>query len=230
MAKLGGSAITRKDSVNEYLPGAGIAISELSRARLVLVHGGGSFAHPHIAMYGLSNRGVALAKAGLRKLTAMIIEEAEKYGAYLYPIDASILIIDPNNARKVILELVDHGYIPITSGDVVAYNGSIRIVSGDELMVLLAQMLKPDYALFLTNVDGVYLGGTRLVEVPCDVEVKGASGIDVTGGISAKLAAAREIAGLGVKTYVCSIHDRDALRGFAANKPVEGRCSLVLPC
>lgn len=218
--------MTRKDSINTYWPGIGPTLRLLAEAGIpILVHGGGSFAHPHIARYGVTRQGISLAKAGLRRLSSLIIEEAAEHGVYIYPIDA-VIARDDEMLLSTLISVADAGFIPMVSGDV---DPRGRIISGDELMVRIASLVKPRLALFLMDVNGVYVNGQLIREVPCQLDVSGASGVDVTGGISTKLSAARRIAAMGIPTYLCSARDLDSLK-----KVVSGgsgaTCSRVIPC
>ena len=52
--------------------------------------------------------------------------------------------------------------VPIFSGDIIPLpDGNFRVLSSDEITLLLSKIIKPASVIFLTNVDGVYFQTRR---------------------------------------------------------------------
>jgi isopentenyl phosphate kinase len=106
-----------------------------------------------------------------------------------------------------VLELLDHGFHPVTGGDLVFDDRmGARVLSGDELLVLLARALQPRRAVYATDVDGVILDGRLALELPVPAVRRAVQrippGPDATGGMRGKLEAAGRLQRLGVDTWI----------------------------
>lgn len=228
LVKLGGSVLTEKgdepvlrEDVVERLAGevasAGAADGG-AEGGLVLVHGAGSFGHPQAerAFAGDLDGPVAdrLALAETHRwvatLNIALVEALHDRGVPAVTLSANAL------GRCRAGELVrfdtgpfetalDAGLVPVTHGDVVEdTDRGFAVVSGDRLMVELANDLRPGRALFVTDVDGLFDRDPRLhddarlletVSDPTQLAAGGASsGPDVTGGMGGKLAEMLEVA------------------------------------
>lgn len=121
----------------------------------------------------------------------------------------------------MLFHLLDCGLAPILCGDVLAEGrASFRILFSDDIMSFLAGVIPVKSCVFVTDVDGVLdqrgalvaeiSGGTQLASQTSDRE-------DITGGMAAKLRAARHAAGYGATVTIVNGHVpgrlRDALRG-----------------
>ncbi len=217
--KLGGSAITDKTKPYTYRRGRVAKVAKaLSGQRAVLIHGAGSFAHPHVKTFGLTNLGVALTKASLRRLTAYVVEELADAGAAAMPIEPSEIFWGKTLARgEVINYALERGMYPLLHGDIVPSDGGYAVLSGDDIALELAKAYRPKAVAFLMDVDGIYTAppgtpGARRVEVITDLPTAAAGGVDVTGGVRKKVEVGLEIAKLGTPVYYCSIDDVEAVR------------------
>jgi isopentenyl phosphate kinase len=141
--------------------------------------------------------------------------------------------------------LISAGVSPLLCGDVLVEGpGSFRIVSSDKVVVALAGRLPVSDCVFATDVDGVWDSAKQLipaVTVP-NRSVSASDRRDVTGGMSAKIGAALEIAATGARTTIVNGRVRgrvrDALNGRAvigtrvtcpAPRPVVELAEAALP-
>ena len=236
VVKFGGSAITDKTRPYTYLRGrVARAASAFRETQTVFIHGAGSFAHPHVKTFGLTPRGIALTKATLRRLTAMIVEEMLEAGLAAMPVEPSDVFWGRYLARQeVITHALRHGLYPLLHGDIVPSEEGYVVVSGDDMAVELARVYRPRAVVFLMNVDGIYTappgtpGAEKIGRLKADLSVEGTSGIDVTGGVRKKIEAGLAIAALGTPVYYCSITDRESLERIARGEQPEN-CTAVEP-
>ncbi len=109
-------------------------------------------------------------------------------------------------------QLLKVGLIPVLYGDVIINDNGFKVLSGDDIVWILAKKLNADAVIFLTDVDGIYdrnpkffknaslLTHTSLDEVLNRVEFWRVE--DVTGGMLGKLRKAKEFGVKGLKIYV----------------------------
>ncbi|MFN3804455.1 MAG: isopentenyl phosphate kinase [Pyrobaculum sp.] len=234
--KLGGSAITDKTRPHTYRRGKVLNVARELRGRpAALIHGGGSFAHPHVRAFGLTGLGIALTKAALRRLTAYVVEELAEGGIAAMPIEPSEIFWGGRLARlEVITHAISHDLYPLLHGDIVPTDGGYMVLSGDDIAVELAKALRPRAVVFLMEVDGIYTAppgspnAVKIGKIAGEISIEGTGGVDVTGGVRKKVAAGLEIAGLGVPAFYCSIDDRESLRAILAGGEAAG-CTQVIP-
>ncbi len=226
--KLGGSAISDKSrplSLREdWIRGLARLLRRFLREGLqaILIHGGGSFAHPVAYAYGLKRHrnsdqliGVSLTSSLLALLSHRISLILAEEGVPVYPIrTGSIITLRDSKPHLLVekdflLKLVNGGVVPMLHGDVALSDRGFEIISGDDIALLLAQLYRPTVLLFLMDVPGILdRNGRTIVELDdvnrliCD----GESGIDVTGGIMAKALKAFE-ASRFTRVFACAIWD-----------------------
>jgi isopentenyl phosphate kinase len=235
VVKFGGSAITDKKRPYTYRWGRlRPAAQALRGVRAALIHGAGSFAHPHVRAFGLTPVGIAKTKAALRRQTAMVLEDLAAAGIYAMPIEPSDVFWGRRLARREPIEAaLSAGLYPLLHGDVVPSAGGHVVISGDDIAVELASIYRPRAVVFLMDVDGIYTaepgtpGAVKLREISGGV-AGGAAGIDVTGGIAKKVEAGLAVAALGIPAYYCSIDDVAAVRAIASGGEPE-TCSAARP-
>lgn len=219
LVKLGGSLLTDK-SGHERLRARLIQrlMGELTGIpNLVLVHGAGSFAHPHVKKSGIGlgpmtprrRAGVEDVRRALHDLESHVIAAARHAGLRAIPVSVA-------ECRRVsgrltgfpyaaVRQALASGLVPVLHGDlVVDQELGYSVLGGDEIMWRLASKVRPDRVVFATDVDGVFdadpkAPGARLVtRVP---RRTGASargrGSDVTGRMAGKLDHARRAARFG---------------------------------
>ena len=61
------------------------------------------------------------------------------------------------SGRRFIDKLMARGITPVIYSDLIFHgNGGLRVLTGDEIVSLLSPIYRPEYAIFATDVDGVY--------------------------------------------------------------------------
>lgn len=214
--KLGGSLITDKTGVEavraDVLQRVAQEIQEAQSdnpgLRLVLGHGSGSFGHVVGAKYGTRNgvqtpeewRGFTEVSASALRLNRIVTEAMLAVGLSAISLQpcASVVcrdgqITDINTAP--ILAALNAGLLPVIHGDVAfdTMRGG-TIVSTEEVMMALADEIRPSWLLLAGETKGVYdLSGDIIPAISrsniADVEAAlgGSRGTDVTGGMATKV-------------------------------------------
>lgn len=236
VVKFGGSAITDKKRPYTYRRGRIAKAARLLQGkRAVLIHGAGSFAHPHVKSFGLTPLGIALTKAALRRLTAYVVEELAEAGVPAMPVEPSDVFWGRRLARpEVISHALDRGLYPLMHGDIVPSDEGYVVVSGDDIAVEISRLYRPQAMIFLMEADGIYTappgtpGAVKLEKIAKELVVEGTAGIDVTGGIKKKIASGLEIASMGIPVYYCGITDVESIREVVEGRRLSG-CTEIAP-
>jgi isopentenyl phosphate kinase len=245
LVKLGGSVITDKARLRTPRRAAIRRLAaELASVRqpLLAVHGAGSYGHilarrHHLGEGGSSSsKRVAAARVqqDVKELDGLVVNGLLAAGLAPVPIPPStVLSLDDGKVATIdltpFLEFSSMGFTPVTFGDVVRdLRRGFTVCSGDLMMLELARAFRPERAVFVADVDGLFTtdpkrrrGAELLEEVqPKDldrIEFTSSSRTDVTGSIEAKVRRMFEIAD---HTGECLIVNgnvknrvRDALRG-----------------
>jgi isopentenyl phosphate kinase len=215
LVKLGGSVITDKAKVTTLRPShlrrlaAEIAASG---QEAIVVHGAGSFGHIKARRHRLHEgyiddeqlAAVSEVQRDVRTLNVAVIDALRRAG--LRPVSlppSAIVRLDDGALRAFDLDVFrrysDLGFTPVTFGDVVLdARRWFSICSGDLLMQALAESFRPEAAVFVADVDGVYTAdpkrstSARLLRTigPANlaaVDAEGSTAHDVTGGLAGKL-------------------------------------------
>jgi isopentenyl phosphate kinase len=222
VVKFGGSAITDKARPYTFLRGRiAPAASALRGRRAILIHGAGSYAHPHVSAFGLTPLGTALIKASLKRLTARVIEELAEAGVYAVPIEPSDVFWGRALIRReVIAHALERGMYPLLHGDVVPSDEGYVVLSGDDIAAELARAFSPRAVIFLMGADGIYTappgapGAAKIKRLAREAGIAGASGIDVTGGVRKKVEVGMAIAAAGIPVYFCSALDIESIKSI----------------
>lgn len=218
--KLGGSVITEKNRPEtvdaEALETAARSIGEAEDA-LVLVHGGGSFGHHHAERHGVTetdgtHNGDAIAAIhdAMCRLNDQVLAALRDAGTS--PIGVHPLSVGyrnetgalrlPTAQLKVMLR---EGFLPVLHGDLIAHVGAgATVLSGDEIVVSVAESLDADRVGLCSDVPGVLDPDGSVIESIESYDevaaVLGESGsTDVTGGMAAKI---RALTGLSAPANV----------------------------
>lgn len=243
VVKLGGSAITDKSrdcTPNlELIHEAAGEVNDYNRP-MILLHGGGSYAHPFVTRAGLQKgykgkyqlSSVSETELHLDELTRIIGVSLLLRGKAFVPIKPmSFLTLKAGRIAGCFLEpIIDAlrlGFVPLIHGDV-AFDKSkgYGIVSADRIASLLAEKLNVSKVLFGCDVDGVYTRnpkisrGSRLLEevtsrnyravLKSFPKERGVS--DATGGMKGKVLEAIRLARLGTECYIFNLKREFALR------------------
>ncbi|QSG02568.1 isopentenyl phosphate kinase [Natranaeroarchaeum sulfidigenes] len=236
--KLGGSVVTEKDRKEtvdgESLDAAAAAIGDAVNDvdGLVVVHGGGSFGHPNAAAYGVSTtegthdtEGVLAIHGAMKTLNTFVLRRLREHDVPAVPVHPlSAASRDTGGELTLPVQqvrtLLGEGFVPVLHGDVIAHAGEgVTVVSGDELVVELAQGVDADRVGLCSAVPGVLDENDDVIpriDAYEDVaNVLGASdATDVTGGMAGKV---RALLDLDVEA---SIFDLGSVGPFLAGEPV----------
>lgn len=246
LVKLGGSVLTDKSSYKtprlDVLARLAIELGA-SGERLVVVHGAGSYGHilakeHRVAEGKAPAAAVAQVHRDVRELTGLVLQALGENG--LAPIHLSAYDLArmtagelANFSHEPIVETLANRFTPVMSGDVVldAARGT-GILSGDVLMVELARVLRPQRAIFVTDVDGIYdrdphESGARLhasvdLRASADIRETESRVPDITGSMAGKLRRAGDVARAGVAVHIVNGMAAGRLADVLAGKDVVG--------
>jgi isopentenyl phosphate kinase len=231
--KLGGSIITFKDkplTPNYQTIGklAGIIYNLKKIYKIIIVHGGGSFGHYWSVKYDIHTKpstypdeGVSRVNESMIKLNQIIIEKFISTNLKPFSVPASSFVFNNMECKERITGIMDmivnNDIIPVTYGDVVHVSrGNFSILSGDALMRILSNNLKPLFSVFTTNVDGIYdnINNGKIIpnlfvnenkellfNADSKIEFTNMS-FDVTGGMKRKISESINIVTNGIPVYL----------------------------
>ncbi|MCS7368228.1 MAG: isopentenyl phosphate kinase [archaeon GBS-70-058] len=234
--KLGGSVVTQK---SEYEV-ANVSVirriaSELAEIMntfsFIIVHGGGSFGHPHAYKHKLNEGfrdisqlpGVLETHHAMLRLNEIIVNEFLNAGFIPFPFQPSSMIttkkgeIFKSNTYSI-GKAIKLGFTPILYGDVVFDDEyGFYILSGDKICSYLAIEFNAAKVVFSCDVDGIYTSDPKcdpnsklietltlddLSELIRNWDSRSASRIDVTGGMKNKLLEAEKICSSGIEVCI----------------------------
>ncbi|MEM3719029.1 MAG: isopentenyl phosphate kinase [Candidatus Bathyarchaeia archaeon] len=189
-------------------------ILEANPQKLIIVHGGGSFGHPiaqkHCIKEGYKEEsqkiGFAETHHVMTVLNGLLMDALIWRGIPAISISPSSCLITRNGRIKCfedapIKRLLNMGFIPVLYGDAVLDEElGFTILSGDQLTAFLALLFDAEKIIVGVDVDGVFNAdpksarNARMFEHLTLEELKevqksagGSGGVDVTGGMSAKI-------------------------------------------
>lgn len=201
--KIGGSVLTAdgEETVADGFEDAVATVAEAHRGDLILVHGAGSFGHPHADRHGVDEssgtRDGSAAHAiheAVERLNHRIVEALNSSGANALPVhpmscgwrDGELFL-----ETGAIEALRREGFTPVLHGDLVATVGEgATVVSGDEIAVELGARFGERVGMCtepggVLNADGNRIERvTSLEDVP---DLSDSDKPDVTGGIRGKV-------------------------------------------
>ncbi|NHN40781.1 isopentenyl phosphate kinase family protein [Halorubellus sp. JP-L1] len=233
--KLGGSVVTEKDR-DETVDGASLerAAAAIGASLadggadddLVVVHGGGSFGHPHAEEWGASTtagvddvravNAIHGAMTTLNEFVLRALQDADVPAVPVHPLSAGSRDADGELSlpSEQVRTLVDEGFVPVLHGDLVAHAGAgATVLSGDEIVTSLAASLDADRVGVCSTVPGVLDADDAVVpEIRSFEDVAavlgGSEATDVSGGMAGKVRALLELGS------PASIFELDALEAF----------------
>lgn len=214
--KLGGSLITDKTGVEVARPDRLAQLAdEIAQARvvrpdlrLVLGHGAGSFGHVVAARYGTRQgvetseqwRGFAEVHASMVRLNRLVTESLLEAGIPAMSLPPSLLAFCQDGritriSAAPIQSALAAGLVPVVHGDVafdVGRGGTI--ISTEEVMIALAETVRPSWLLLAGLTDGVLDLSERVIPIlspenlpQIESALGGSHGTDVTGGMASKV-------------------------------------------
>jgi len=179
--KLGGSVITRKDSLTPILDSSNLKriareISNSSYHKLIVVHGAGSFGHPYAREYAIGNKinsseelvrkrqGFSKIQNSVNNLNQLVCQHLLEQKIPAVSIQPSSFIQTRNKRIiKADLDLIskylDIGFVPVLYGDVVLDEDDkikMAVLSGDQIVKYLAENLRPEKVVLGSDVNGIY--------------------------------------------------------------------------
>lgn len=226
--KMGGAAITDKAAYEEAKEeaiwklayAAAQALEKDRHLQLIIVHGAGSFGHPHVIRHRVG-RGVRTSKQAYGfcmvrnscdRLSAAVMKELLDAGvpAVLLPTGAIAVQRNKRISRfnlGLVRQALKLGLVPVLRGDMVLDEAlGASVCSGDQVVSYLCSHLSVSRAVFATDVDGVFTADPKKYkkarmfrEIKLDDidnlsgSLAGAKTADVTGGMKGKLAELKDI-------------------------------------
>ena len=216
--KIGGSVLTEKDKVQKartsaitriskeialalaHGRGAGTGARAITRKKLILVHGAGSYGHPQAKVYLASRaaKDALITHESAKELNRIVTSSLMEFGVNIMPIHPlSGVVFRGGEAKYKIKEQIEvaleAGIVPVLHGDVIMdEKEGFRILSGDQLVVYAAKEFKASRVGVGTDVDGVLNDEGEVIRkiMPVDVDkmsLKGSEHVDVTGGMKEKV-------------------------------------------
>jgi isopentenyl phosphate kinase len=231
--KLGGSVITDKDQP-ETVDENGLdtvvetVVDHYDPGEFVVVHGGGSFGHHHAAAHDYSKtegtrdpRAVSDVHRAMTALNEAVVDAFQRRD--VAAVQVSPLSVAHRDAdgelsfpAATLATTRGEGFLPVVQADPIVHEGrGVTILSGDEIVVSLAESLDADRVGLCSTVPGVLDDdGAVIDEIDSFDSVRDVLGAsdstDVTGGMAGKV---ETLLSLGVPA---SIFDPDSLGEFLA--------------
>jgi len=220
--KIGGSLITDKKAFEVVREEMIEKIAKQISGNVIVVHGVGSFGHPHVKRYGLTVEGISKTHLACLRLNNIVCSKLENAGLSPIPIHPFEFFLNPD--YDFLRNLISMGFTPVLHGDIV-YRKGFRVMSGDEIVRVLAEKLKAervgfacDTAVIINNEIVREINSQNFEEI---IEKIGAASDkeDVTGGMKGKVIEAYRIADI---CDVCIFDgaEKDAIRRFLNGEDV----------
>ena len=239
--KLGGSAITDKaHDCTPDIPTIQHAADQLAdyKRPLVLIHGGGSYAHPFVTRSGVAGglrdrsqlRSIAETEFYLGQLTRLICASFLLRNMNPVPLHPmSLATLAKGNVKKFILDPIRNslvaGLTPLLHGDLVFDESrGIGVLSGDRLASLIGSRLGASRVLFGCDVDGIYPANPKNSPKATLISVVNSENLhsvlratrgpsnDATGGMEEKVKQAILLARNGCECHIFNLKEKNALR------------------
>ena len=228
VVKVGSSSLTRSsghlDAATLEALVASVAANVLSGARIVMVSSGAIAAGFGPLGFAERPRDVATQQAAASVGQGLLMARYEtafarygiRVGQILITAEDTIRAAQYRNARRTLERLLDLGVVPIVNENDALASNEIRFGDNDRLSALVANIVRADALVLLTDVDALYTAppsrpdARRIGYVPDviaalrDVTVGGSTSGVGTGGMVTKLEAARIAAVSGVPVVLTS--------------------------
>jgi isopentenyl phosphate kinase len=248
--KLGGSVVTHKDKDYtahiENIKRLSKEIAEASQYPLIVVHGGGSFGHPHAKKHsiaeGMKDKSQIIGFSGTHQamveLNKIIVDLLLQEGVPAFSISASSMIRTDGKRLNVldtsiVQGFIELGMVPVLYGDAVLDSKQgFAILSGDQLIAKLALAFKADEVIFGSDVDGIFTDNPKLSKDAELIEAVSVSNpganvgdttnTDVTGGMLGKLSEAAEIVRAGSDVLMINAFEPGRVKSALLGEKVIG--------
>lgn len=231
IVKMGGSVITDKSRYRTFKRETAKKIVDVItdlEEELILVHGGGSFGHIMAKRYGFpgpvngkNERGVAIIHNDMGSLDQKLVDLFHKKKQDIFPISPSSFINGEKKNLEIFKLLVENRITPVTYGDVYFKSSDyVGIYSGDDLVLDLARIFKPERVIFISDIDGIFDKNPKLYRnAKLMKEVKSRANfesdtIDVTGGLGHKYEIMKQVKNTGSEVFLLNGNFPDRIRGI----------------
>lgn len=252
IVKLGGSAITDKSKeCTPNLSVLGRAVEDLADypGPLVVLHGGGSYAHPIVTRAGLDKgyrgrdqmRSISETEFFLDQLTRIVGVSLMRRGRdFVCFRPMSLMILNKGRITQAlihpIMKAMELGLTPVIHGDLVfdKTNG-VSVVSADRIASFLAPRLQVGRVIFGCDVDGVFNENPKvsrtavLIERVNKGDVKSLLGkwkedkrSDATGGMLGKVRECIQLARGGRESCILNLTKAGILADALFRRPFRG--------
>jgi len=196
--KIGGSLLTDKTTEETMSNDFSSILSRLGEnPNGVLIHGAGSFGHPHARRNGLKNgskEGALETHRAVKKLNKKIVDELRENEIKAFPVHpASFALRDPETRimTEQVRKISEEGFLPVIHGDGIVTQGKgFTVISGDELLALFEKHFQTGHAGFCTSEKGVLDSKNNVIKEISSLDEfhdKEIRGKDVTGGMRNKV-------------------------------------------
>ena len=196
--KIGGSLLTDKASRETFSPQLDSIIKKVAEnPDGILIHGAGSFGHPHAKEHSLhkgSREGVLETHRAIRKLNNEVVKRLHREGVKAFPVHpSSTALRDPDTDIMLgqVKQMRKEGFTPVLHGDgIVTEDKGFTVISGDEILAMIEKGFQTGQAGFCTSEKGVLNSDRELVQEVNSLEkFEGLKieGEDVTGGMENKV-------------------------------------------
>jgi isopentenyl phosphate kinase len=248
--KLGGSVVTHKDQDYtahlENIKRLSREIAVASQYPLIIVHGGGSFGHPHAKKHSIADgfkdesqlTGFSETHQAMVKLNKIIVDTLLSEGVPAFSLSASSMIKTEGKRLKdfdssIVEGFIKTGLVPVLYGDAVLDSEQgFAILSGDQLIAKLAVAFKAETVIFGSDVDGIFTDNPKLnkdaelIETVSvnnvEANVGDATHTDVTGGMLGKLSEAAEIVKAGSDVLMINAFESGRVKSALLGEKVIG--------
>ncbi len=248
--KLGGSVVTHKDKDytehSENIKRLAKEIAEASSFPLIIVHGGGSFGHPHAKKHGIADGfsestqllGFSGTHQAMMRLNKIIVDALLEQGVPAFSLSvSSMLKTDGKRLNEldtgILKSFIETGLTPVLYGDAVLDSEQgFAILSGDQLTAKLAIELKPENVIFGSDVDGIYTENPKNHPNPkflktisinnVSANVGDTTHTDVTGGMEGKLSEASTIVRNGSTVIIINASKPNRVKNALLGETVIG--------
>ncbi len=220
--KIGGSLITDKKAFEVVREDMIEKIAKQIFGDVIIVHGAGSFGHPHVKRYGLTVEGISKTHLACLRLNSIVCSKLEKAGLHPVPIHPLEFFLNPD--YDFLKDLISMGFTPVLHGDIVYHRG-FRVMGGDEIVRVLAEHLGAERVGFACDtaviVDGKIVREINPRNFDTIIRKIGTASDkeDVTGGMKGKVTEAYRIADI-CDAYIFDGKEESAIHRFLSGEDV----------
>ncbi len=251
--KLGGSVITEKEKSMTANPGAiqrlAQEIADANVERLIIVHGGGSFGHPLAKQHKIKEgykessqiEGFLKTHQAMLELNKSVVNALICHNIPAFPVSPSSCIVTKAGRIRIfsdnaLARLLELRFVPVLFGDV-ALDESLgfTILSGDQLVAVLATKFNADKIILGADVDGLCTADPKAEKsaqlIPYVTlknlkrqlhHVEEAKVPDVTGGMLGKMSELIPAINAGITTLIVNAKTKGNLYKALTGKDVNG--------